>query len=316
VSPEFGTILFERAEAMIHHVFANKSNAGDWLSARGIQSQLTPHEIREYFCDVPFVPETLAKLAGASREDLVVIGGGGLLMDYFAPFWEGFLPLADRLRFCLWGVGVCEHKSGSTAASRELLVKIIRKSRACYVRDELTRNYLAECQLPAAVPCPALLAVRASEKPGWGVLHVDHLTIVGEEVYERMCEVGREFAGRTGRPYAQINNLIPAGKESALQAVLDKYAAADVVLSSRLHGCILGLASGRKVVAVSGDRKLESFMDAAGLTEWVCDRDDISRLPERLESLGEQQVPTAAFLSWARRENERIGREIASMCER
>ena len=168
---------------MIHHVFANKSNAGDWLSARGIQSQLAPLEIREHFCDAPFVPETLARLGEASSSDLVVIGGGGLLMDYFTPFWEGFRALAGRLSFCLWGVGLCEHKSGSTAAPRELLVEIIRKSRACYVRDELTRSYLAECQLPASVPCPSLLALQQSEKPGWGLLHVDHLTIVGEAVY-------------------------------------------------------------------------------------------------------------------------------------
>jgi hypothetical protein len=294
---------------MIHHVFANKSNAGDWLSARGIQSQLGGQEIREHFCDAPFVPETLSRLADASSSDLVVIGGGGLLMDYFTPFWEGFRPLAGRLKFCLWGVGLCEHKSGSTTAPRTLLLEIIRESRACYVRDELTRAYLGA---PAAVPCPSFLAVPPVEKPGWGLLHVDHLMIVGEAVHEKMCEVGREFAGNTGRPYERTNNLIPAGDEVALQGVLDLYASADVVLSSRLHGCILGLATGRKVLAVSGDRKLESFMNAAGLGEWVCDRENISDLPVRLARLHEQPVPTG-FVHWARRENERIGREIVSM---
>ena len=42
----------------VYHVFANRSNAGDWLSARGIQSLLGPVSVTELLCDEPFVPET------------------------------------------------------------------------------------------------------------------------------------------------------------------------------------------------------------------------------------------------------------------
>ena len=31
---------------MIYHVFANRMNIGDWMSARGIQQQLAPRPIR------------------------------------------------------------------------------------------------------------------------------------------------------------------------------------------------------------------------------------------------------------------------------
>ena len=48
---------------MITHVFANRSNVGDWLSAQGIQSLLAPTPVRELLCDDPFVPDTLAALA-------------------------------------------------------------------------------------------------------------------------------------------------------------------------------------------------------------------------------------------------------------
>lgn len=73
----------------IHHVYANRSNAGDWLSARGVQMLLGDVPIEEHLCDEPFVPETLRSLSTLQRTDIVVVGGGGLLMDYFVPFWEG-----------------------------------------------------------------------------------------------------------------------------------------------------------------------------------------------------------------------------------
>ena len=81
---------------MIHHVYANQSNVGDWLSAQGIQSLLDPLQVKEHFCDAPFVPDTLKHLAKATERDFILIGGGGLFMDYFAPFWEGFREVATR----------------------------------------------------------------------------------------------------------------------------------------------------------------------------------------------------------------------------
>ena len=45
---------------MIHHVFANRSNIGDWLSAIGIQSLLGDIPVCEHLADAPCVPETLA----------------------------------------------------------------------------------------------------------------------------------------------------------------------------------------------------------------------------------------------------------------
>ena len=86
---------------MIYHVYANQKNIGDWLSARAIQLLIGGGPVVELFCDGPYVKQTLAVLANAGPGDLVVIGGGGLFMDYFVPFWEGFLPIAPRVRFCI-----------------------------------------------------------------------------------------------------------------------------------------------------------------------------------------------------------------------
>ena len=75
---------------MIYHIFANRSNIGDWLSAKGIQTLLAPAEITECLCDEPFLDETFDRLSDATSRDFIVIGGGGLFMDYFVPFWDQF----------------------------------------------------------------------------------------------------------------------------------------------------------------------------------------------------------------------------------
>jgi len=43
-------------------------------------------------------PETLARLSAVGPNDCIVIGGGGLFMDYFEPFWRGFDQIAQRGR--------------------------------------------------------------------------------------------------------------------------------------------------------------------------------------------------------------------------
>ena len=49
------------APVTVYHVYANRSNVGDWLSARGIQALLAPLPVTELLCDEPFVPETIER---------------------------------------------------------------------------------------------------------------------------------------------------------------------------------------------------------------------------------------------------------------
>ena len=297
---------------MIHHVYANQSNVGDWLSARGIQSLLAPLPVTEHFCDEPFVPETLAALSKARPDDFIIIGGGGLFMDYFVPFWEGFRHIAARVPFAIWGVGCCDMKRTQSGAPTKLLSETVQRSGLCVVRDELTRDQLSGCELPPPVICPTVVAVPFTSGGEKRLLHVDHYDNVGAEVYERMVAVAEAFAERTGRSYRQTNNLIPAGHNGALKKTLDLYASADLVVTSRLHGGIIALAMGRRVLVVSGDRKVESFMRAAGLSDWVCDLDDVESLPARLEKLHEQQLPTK-FIEDGRSQNRLVAKQVIAM---
>ena len=299
---------------MIYHVYANQSNVGDWLSALGIQALLGGLPVREHFCDTPLVPETIEALADCTTEDFVVIGGGGLFMDYFSPFWERFQHLVSRTRFGIWGVGCCDHKRSDTKLPTKLLQEIILRSEFCVVRDELTRRALADCDLPAPVACPTFEAISARPVEQAGLLYVDHYDLLGEDNYQRVVSSAQTFAKETGRPYRQINNLIPKGNKTALANSLNLYASSDLVLTSRLHGCIIGLAMGRPVLAVSGDRKIESFMGAAGLSDWVCSPEDLASLPERLRRLSTQVSPDA-FLKKTRSDLRAVAAKVRSLIE-
>ncbi|GGQ75431.1 polysaccharide pyruvyl transferase family protein [Couchioplanes azureus] len=297
---------------VIHHVFANRSNAGDWLAAQGIRSQLAGVPVVTHLCDAPFVRRTLRALASAGPGDLVVIGGGGLLMDYFAPFWTGLAALQDRLRYCLWGVGAVDLKREDSRLEPGLPRGLAARALLCRVRDEHTRGLLGGPPLPPAVACPSVLVLRRSRRRGWGVLHVDNLTTVGEAEYEAMGRAAARFAARTGRAYRETNNLHRDGDAAGLERVLDLYRACDAVVTSRLHGCIIAVATGRRVVAVSGDWKIESFMSAVGLGDWVLGQEQVDRLPELLGRLDAQPDPAPA-LARARRAHRRIGRQVRDL---
>lgn len=296
---------------MIYHLFANRSNIGDWLSAKGIQHILPGEKIVEGLCDAPFIDETMALLSKATPDDLIVIGGGGLFMDYFTPFWERFHEATLEASFCIWGVGCCDWKRRPSIGPKALLEKIVGRSRLCVVRDRLTQDLLADCSLPEPVPCPSMIAIDKPAEPAHGILHVDNFTIAGETVYHAMDACAREFAERTGRPYRQTNNRIEPGSEAALASILQRYRAADIVLSSALHGCIIAVAMGKKIIAVSGDRKIEGFMEVAGLSDWVLDVEQVNRLPDLFEDLANQPAPSG-FVASARERNRAVATKIRS----
>lgn len=296
---------------MIYHVFANRSNIGDWLAAKGIQKLLAPLKITECLCDEPFIEETMKCLSLATKNDLIVIGGGGLLMDYFEPFWKAFVPVSKRVPYCLWGIGYCDNKHGPTLPSTKLIEGIVNQSKLCVVRDEMSRTYLKHCRLPPPVLCPSTVILNPPAKKGKGVLHVANYSSVGAQTYELMCGMVQDFAQQNGRDYRETNNRITKDSESELAEILSRYERSDLVISSGLHGCVIGLCFGLKVLAVSGDRKIEAFMQAAGLKDWILDFSEVKRVPERLREF-QQQTLDESILREARQKN----RDIAGMIKK
>lgn len=300
---------------MIYHIYANRSNIGDWLSAKGIQHLLSPLKIQECLCDEPFIKTTIEMLSKAGPKDLIVIGGGGLFMDYFTPFWKAFLPVSKKIPYCIWGVGYCDLKYEASLAPTKLLEEIATNSTLCYVRDHLSKNYLSDFIRTDVVPCPSINIIQQDHSDSLDLLHVDNYTTVGGEAYETMCKISEEFADSKGIKCRQTNNRIDDNREVARDAILERYRQSAIVLSSALHGCIISAAMGKKVLAVSGDRKIEGFMELAGLVDWVVDARDAERIHELLPKLSEQANPKK-ILDHYRIKNQEIGKLIVQLATR
>jgi polysaccharide pyruvyl transferase WcaK-like protein len=299
---------------MIYHVYANRSNIGDWLSARGIQSQLGGAPVTELLCDDYFTEASLAALRGATAGDAVIIGGGGLFMDYFRPFWEGFEPISSRVPFVIWGTGLCDAKDRQTRPPEELLRRVVRRSRLCVVRDRLTVDALKDCGAEGPIVCPCLLALRRAETPGGAILHAVHYEMTGPEGYDALCALVRDHAASTGREYLETNNEIRADSEQSLAGQLQMYVRAAQVVSTRLHGCIIGLSVGRRVLALAGDRKVESFMTQVGLGDWICEPRDYATIRTKLATLQDQPSVEPVF-ERARHAQVEIGRRVRAIID-
>ncbi|MEQ1573688.1 MAG: polysaccharide pyruvyl transferase family protein [Vicinamibacterales bacterium] len=293
---------------MIHHVFACKSNIGDWLSALAIQKLLSPAPVVEHLCDEPYRAATLERLSRLSPGDTIVIGGGGLLMDYFDPFWKRMPGIAEATPTMIWGVGLCDHVQAASQPDINLLRPVFSAAKLAVVRDELTMTFL-QGLAEGPVACPAMSLFSSDSRNGHGALHVHHRGVITRHRYETVVATVTRFAAETGRAYVEINNRIGDGKRQQLDATVQRYREADVVVSSRLHGCIIGLAMGKKVVALSGDRKVESFMKAAGLEPWIW-RDEAPQSLAELLSEAPRQQDASAFVAQAAVRNEAVAARV------
>lgn len=298
---------------MIHHVFANRSNVGDWLSARGIQALVAGLGLEEHLCDMPFVADTLRRLRGVGAHDVIVVGGGGLFMDYFEPFWRGFLDVIGERKFVVWGVGVCDMKARPSALERDLLRSIRARATLIAVRDDRTRALM---DLPdrQVIPCPSMNTVTTTPAAGRSLLYADAYDNIGEYAHRGVVQTLAEFAATTGRTYVQTDNTIEAGRTADLDTLLERYVAADIVVASRLHGCIIAVALGRKVLAISGDWKVESFMGQAGLHDWVVPADTLDTLEADLERL-HQQPEVYDFVNRSRAANTAFAQSVLALHE-
>ncbi len=295
---------------MIHHVFANRSNVGDWLSAIGIQRALGL-TVTEHLCDGPFVPETLEAVASLGPGDRVVIGGGGLLMDYFTPFWEGFAAAIGRTPYAIWGVGLVDIKREASRPPAGLIAEISTGADLVVVRDELTREMVGVPEVEVAV-CPSVLAVeprdgRAGDRV---LLHSVNYTTVGEDVYEEMVEVlTAETAGR-GMRYAELNNRIE--KDDRAHARAGAVGVRELRRSWSAHACTAASSRWRWGSRWSPCRVTARWTPSWRRPDWrdgTSPRTRSSRLPDLIDSAPGQPSPPE-FVDRARAANLAIGERL------
>lgn len=146
-------------------------------------------------------------------------------------------------------------------------------------------------------------------KTGKDILHAVNYTTETPEAYETMCEITMAYAEQNGLMYRETNNNISKGSEVELADVLLKYKKSAIVISSALHGCIIGVAMGIKVIAVSGDWKIDAFMESVGLQDWVINYDETQKLPGLLNDI-DNQPDSTLHLSSIKLANEKVEKKI------
>lgn len=230
-------------------------------------------------------------------------------MDYFTPFWEAFQAIADKVPFCIWGIGYCDLKYEKTLPPASLIEDIIKKSKLTVVRDELSRAHLPHCELPEPVACPSILVIEPETELKLDLLHVNNYTTVGANAYEIMTGLSKEYCQNQGITYRETNNRIKKDSELEFNTLLELYKNSGIVVSSALHGCIIAVAMNKKIIAVSGDRKIDAFMEAVGLGKWVLDSKEAHRTTELLKKI-ENQTLDLSLLEIIRSKNSQIGNQV------
>jgi polysaccharide pyruvyl transferase WcaK-like protein len=127
-----------------------------------------------------------------------------------------------------------------------------------------------------------------------------------------MCFQGKLWAKKNNKVYRETNNLIQKGDIEQLNNILSLYRRSGYVLSSALHGCIISAAMGLKVITVSGDRKIEGFMNVIGLQEYVLEPNECSKIQQLLNVSINQKNPRDV-IEEIRNSNKNIAKKILTI---
>lgn len=278
-------------------VYSNDRNIGDQFSARGIAHQLGGSSVL-----VPFerrLGHVRQQLLRAPSDVHVVVGGGGLFKAPFTPFWDMVDDVLVRRGrdFSIWGVGMCRERHGETFAMPR---SVIDAARVVAVRDARTAEFTGRDDVIVA-RCPSHSVLRGyrSVSSEETLLEVDHPTLLDQ--FDIAHGTTSEFhaacassANDLGLRHDRTNNLVRAGSPLALRRyerllrrrvrsprlwhraadrlLVESYGRAAVVVTSRLHGAIIAVALGKRVVALSKDPKIDDYLTSVGYQEWICEQ--------------------------------------------
>lgn len=186
----------------------------------------------------------------------VIIGGAGLLHGVFEPCWRA---LADRCRIpvIIWGVGVCIPDGQNPIVPREVVAKVASRCELINVRDDLTADTynLAGADISA---CPTLVYCDTFRskvvRDARTLLYSSHVDLVAPEETQRLMGVAKGAR----RTFLFTDN-IQRRRFGLRDIVLKRYCPAGLVVTTRLHGCIIAHGLGIPYIAVARDEKIRRF---------------------------------------------------------
>lgn len=246
------------------YIYANRKNSGDFLSAKGVKLAVgveAPEHVIEK--NLP----NLKTILEANQDIKLIIGGGGLLKDSFEEFWR--IVLLSGTRYVCFGIGICDIKGQNSFLTDDILRKVIANAQMVWVRDSRT-SALIENKYGLTVQrilCPSVFYIHRKyaatdkkktvhgDKPR--LLYTHHRKLVrtakkGDDFIRNMV---RQICKTNGFVFSEVDNICrnPA-------RLLKQYANADIIINTRLHGCIFSYALDKPFVAISADTKIDSFV--------------------------------------------------------
>ena len=298
---QFGLAWFKnRHSATVIYVFANKRNVGDYLSHQGVQQIVnipgpmmlcTPVAQKLYHYQLSYLRQH-------NPSCHVVIGGGGLLQGVFSDFWQALVD--SKLSYSLVGVGV-NRMPGRPELAPELLHAIFTHATALGLRDPMTVELVQpECQSKVRLhTCPAHNFVveyinRVTIKVKPALLHMLHeadLRLAKVDI-DALKDHVQSLAHKHGLTYVESNNM-----HNDFSTAIAQVASSQVVVSSRLHGCIMSYATGRPCIGIACDEKLSQYIQTH--TQLLCVQpndgllDNLAMAVDKVMQGPAQQITTA-----------------------
>ena len=218
------------------------------------------------------------------RCDLLLSGGGTLLQDTTSRhslwYYLTVLRLANALQrpVVIYGQGIGPL---SHPRHRELVKRALERAEVITLRDEASAKLLGQIGVhcPFTVTADPVLSLvkRSAERDerriGWalhgGLCSRRTLEVLGEA----MMELNRQGYASILLPFyprqdsRAVERLSTWGKAVGPDCVRREIGRCGRVVSMRLHGLILGAATGSRVLALSDDPKVAGFLDGMELPE-------------------------------------------------
>jgi polysaccharide pyruvyl transferase WcaK-like protein len=141
----------------------------------------------------------------------------------------------------------------------------------------------------------------------WAAIVVDRV-VRGDRVHLFVTDPAdmKAVADVRGKLDARTRDKCSINEHRTPDALLTFFRQMDIVVSSRLHGVLLAINTGRPVLAISHERKVRAVMGDVGLTAYCTDLPTVSAeqvsamLRELTKNLGSCERKLAEYVSWAR----------------
>jgi len=250
---------------MIYYACANNINIGDYFSMLGVKDAVKLDGSELFFekSNPPFSE----KIKLLKEDDHLIIGGGGILKDNFEKYWLEILKnqKEKKYKIYIFGIGVCDHKnvSKSTVLNSNILNQIFSSSEINFLRPPINfdnKNIIETF-------CPSILHVNKkyySKKitSKEQLLYVSHESLVGKDNNLKIINILKEYCTKNKLEYTEVNNISKTQKETDI--IIEKYLNSKFIVTTRLHGYIIGTALRKNVVSISKDYKIDGFAKSIG----------------------------------------------------